>query len=250
MLTYLSENSFENDPVRNELYLLCKEKLLSNKWDYYYEDYDESTSFYDFGSYTEKRSKRIIKLRSYNKKIVSRKLRLISYKLSPTPGIDTFEVLKGGIGEENIPLVIGKDIVIDIGTTNSPFLTKNGYVNTYEVYLCKEVTLYPDKDTIINFEYVSRVMDEDMSSGVGVSIPCKKFTLNFFAPPEYVVYAHSYGFLDSGDNTSNSDYQNTMSVHFDRWLLPNEGVVVCLAKRKKDNFNLEVAATEEIKEDN
>ncbi|MCM1171198.1 MAG: hypothetical protein NC393_03620 [Clostridium sp.] len=204
MLTYLSENSQKKDPVRSELYNLYKEKLIANQFEYYYEDFDESTSYYDFGSYSEKRSKRIIKLRSYKEKVNIKKLRLIAYKLSPTHGIETFELLGGSIGIESEPLVVGKEIVVETSSTRSPFLVKNGYVQTFEVSLYKEITLYPNKDTVIGFEYISRVSDEDMSSGVGVSVPCKRFSLNFYAPSGYKVYAHTFGFLDSGDNISNT----------------------------------------------
>lgn len=246
MLTYLSENSQKKDPIRSELYSLYKEKLLANKYQYYYENFDESTSYYDFGSYSEKRNKRIIKLRSYNEKIEIKKICLLSYKLSPTPEIETFELLGGSFGVENDPLLIGKDIVVETSITRSPFLMKNGYLQTYEVNLCKEISLYPDKDTVISFEYISRVSDGDMSSGVGVSVPCRKFSLNFYAPSEYIVYAHTFGFLDSGNNISNSDYKNTISVHFDRWLLPDEGVAICLVKKDAQICKLEAAATVEI----
>ena len=174
-----------------------------------------------------------------------RKIRLISYRLSPTPGIKTFELIGGSIGKDNEPLIIDKDIILEVKNTRSPFLKKNGYIETYEVSLNKEVTLYPHQDTIISFEYISRVSDGDMSSGVGVSVLCKKFSLNFYAPPEYTVHAHSFGFLDSGDNSSNSDYPNNISVRFDKWLLPYEGVVICVSPNDNDVAQLEVAVTDE-----
>ncbi len=147
--------------------------------------------------------------------------------------------------ENNYSLIIDKDIILEVKNTRSPFLKKNGYIETYEVSLNKEVTLYPHQDTIISFEYISRVSDGDMSSGVGVSVLCKKFSLNFYAPPEYTVHAHSFGFLDSGDNSSNSDYPNNISVRFDKWLLPYEGVVICVSPNDNDVAQLEVAVTDE-----
>lgn len=208
--------------------------------------FDESTSYHDYGSYTEKKSVRILKLRSYNEPVKLDSIRLLSYKLSETDGIETFEVLEAGFGSDNSILEIGKDIIIDTKETRSPLLRKNGYTKNYVVTFSKEVTLFPNQDTIISFTYISRVSDGDMSSGVGVSVPCRNFSINFHAPEGYVVHAHSNGFLDSGENASNPDFPNEISVKFHEWVLPGEGVVFCVTPPKSQMDDItEAAATRE-----
>lgn len=245
MLTYLSQEYQEKDPVRNDIQELCRKRLFDMKASYYYELFDESTSFHDYGSYTEKKSVRILKLRSYGEPVKLDSIRLLSYKLSPTYGVETFELIEGSFGSDNIILEIGKDIILEKKETRSPLLRKNGYLQNYEVTLCKELMILPNEDTIISFTYVSRVSDEDMSSGVGVSVPCRNFSINFHAPEGYVVYAHTNGFLDSGENASNPDFPNEISVKFHEWLLPGEGVVFCVAKSEQQTEKTEVAATKE-----
>ena len=245
MLKYLSQENQKRDPVRNDIQELCRKRLFEIDVPYYYELFDESTSFRDYGSYTEKKSVRILKLRSYNEPIKLDTIRLLSYKLSETDGVETFEVLEGGFGSDNSILEIGKDITIVTKETRSPLLRKNGYLKNYIVNFCKEITLLPNEDTIISFTYVSRVSDGDMSSGVGVSVPCRNFSINFHAPERYIVHAHSNGFLDSGENASNPDFPNEISVKFHEWVLPGEGVVFCVTQPDQQIVGTEAAATKD-----
>lgn len=157
MLTYLSQEYQEKDPVRNGIQELCRKKLFETKTPYYYESFDESTSFRDYGSYTEKRSVRILKLRSYSEPVELESIRLLSYKLSPTDGVETFELLEGSFGSDSDILEIGKDITVERKETRSPLLRKNGYLQNYIVTFCKNLTLLPNEDTIISFTYISRV---------------------------------------------------------------------------------------------
>lgn len=245
MLKYLSQEYQEKDPVRNDIQELCRKRLFETEVPYYYESFDESTSYRDYGSYTEKKSVRILKLRSYSEPVKLKSIRLLSYKLSETNGVKTFELLEGSFGSDNSILEIGKDITVENKETRSPLLRKNGYVHNYIVTFCKELTLLPNEDTIISFTYVSRVSDGDMSSGVGVSVPCRNFSINFHAPEGYVVHAHSNGFLDSGENASNPDFPNEISVKFHEWVLPGEGVVFCVTQPEQQTERTEAAVTQE-----
>ncbi len=227
---YLEQNMFLKDPVKTEIYQLCREQIYNNPTNYYYEGLDMYVSYFECENYSEKNIKRVMKIRSYKEKIREKKIYLFSYKLSPTENIKNFEILSAGIGIKNEPLVIGKDIVVEKKKTTNMLMDKCGYTETYEVYLCKDVVLSCDSDIILNIEYVSRVADEDMSAGFGVFVPCKKFSFNFMAPQGYIVYAHSFSFFNSEINFPNSAYKNSISVCFDNWLLPGEGLVVCVAK--------------------
>lgn len=230
MSRYLEENMYHRDPVRSEIYQSCKEYIYSNKMVYYYEDFNMSIDYFNRIEYSEKNIKRTMKLRSYESKIKSDKLYLFTYNLSPVDKVKNFEVLSAWIGENNDKLEIGKDIVIEKKETRTPLWEKCGYTETYDVYLNKCITLYADRDVVLYIEYVSRVSNEDMSVGFGVPVPCKKAYYNFTAPHNYVVYAHPYSFMNIDNNYPNTLYRNSISVHFDNWLLPGEGVAICVAE--------------------
>lgn len=238
MYNALEQNMFLKDRVKNNIYQVCRNKINANPIKYYYNELQMCVSYFDFGTYSEKRISRVMKIRSYNGKLKENKLFLFSYQLSPTEKIKNFEIISACIGEENKALVLGKDIIVEASDTTNIFWNKRGYKQNYDIFLNKDITLYDNEDLIIMVEYVSRVTDEDMSSGFGVRVPCKNFTFNFTAPPEYLVFAHPYCFLNSEANSPNSDYPNIVSLSFNNWLLPGEGVAISVAKKNSPHIEL------------
>lgn len=234
---YLEENLFLKNPIKNQVYQSCRKKVYSNQLNYYYQELYINISYYDRETYSEKYIKRVEKIRSYNEEITVSKMYLFSYSLSPTEGVENFSIISAGIGEDNEPLEIGKDIIIEKKNERNLLLDKCGYTEVYDVYLSKEVTVLPDCDTILNIEYVSRVTDEDMSARFSVPVPTKKYNFNFTAPQDHIVYAHAFSFLNTSRNFPNSLYRNTIAVNFDNWLLPGEGVAICVAKAKEEQKN-------------
>ncbi len=228
MNKYLEENIYQKSPIKSEIYQLCREKIYSNEISYYYTELNMSISYFVYDNYTEKNIKRIMKLRTYSDDLSENRLFLFSYNLSPTQDVNNFEVLSAGIGIENKTLEIGKDIIVEKKETKDHLWNKCGYTDIYEVYLYMPITLYMDRDLIINIEYISRVSDGDPSARFGVSVPCKKFYFNFFAPSDYKVYAYTYSFLNKDNIFPNPLYKNNISVCFDNWLLPGEGITICV----------------------
>ena len=233
IFAYLEENMLLNDPIKSEIYRACRTKIYNNAYVYYYNELALSVSYFLYNDYSEKNIKRVMKIRSYSDKSDVDMLYLFSYNLSPTAdGIKNFEVLSAELGIENESLIVGKDIIIEKDTTLDPFWVKCGYGETYKVYLNRSVTLSSDEDLVLSVEYVSRVTDEDNSAGFGVFVPCRKFNINFVAPQNFIVYAHPHGFLNSDARFPNSLYRNSMSINFDNWLLPGEGVAISVVEEK------------------
>ena len=92
---------------------------------------------------------------------------------------------------------------------------------------------------VIRIEYQSGVTDEDNAKRFRVDAPGRKFLLNFYAPENYKVWVHAFGSFDITSNSSNVVYDNTISVKFDNWLLPENGVTICCSE------NLSVPLTTE-----
>lgn len=171
-------------------------------------------------------------MRAYSDTVSISNLRLCGYSLSPV-NVDTsveamdlppFEFISLNI---NNKVYSADDIIITEDATTDQLLNKCGYIVSYTVNLKENITLSASEDTIIRMEYRSRVSDNDNSMSFRVAVPCRKYILNFIAPENYKVIAHAFGSFDVAANSSNSKYDNAISVKFDNWLLPENGVTIC-----------------------
>lgn len=226
----LEKNYYDNFPIKQELYDSFRKQLNSFTNDYYYEECNYNISYYPKENRSEKSIVRTMKIRSYKDSTKIKNLYLFSYSLSPCNVNNSesntipFQVLSIFINNVNYP--IDQVIVTERATANQ-LLDKCGYSITYTVYLKDEITLSSGSDMIIRIEYKSIVTDLDNSMSFRVPVPCKKYLLNFIAPTGYKVIAHAYGSFDNASNSSNSKFDNSISVYFDNWLMPDNGVTIC-----------------------
>lgn len=233
---YLEEYIYNQNPIKSEIYNKCREKIHNPNSRYYYSYFNMNVKYTQYDSYSQKDIQRVVKICSYDEKLTIDKLPLLTYNLSPTNLIKNFELVSVTIGTKKKPLIIGKDVIPEKTSTTDSLLGKCGYTDTYTVYLQNPITLHKNEELLITVDYISRVTDEDMSVGFGVSVPCQKFIFNFEAPPDMIVYAHTYSFLNPENHDPNSRNRNILSLHFDNWLLPGEGVAICISSNRSSDI--------------
>lgn len=236
----LEKNYYDNFPIKQELYNLFRERLNGFSHSYYYEVCNYNVSYYYTGSCIEKTIVRTMKIRSYTKNERITNFYVCRYSLSPNENINgnlnsqiPFQIVSVSINDVKQPM---NNILVENKMTSNQLLDKCGYSSTCVVRLKDDIVLSTTYDTIIRIEYKSIVTDMEDPMSFRVPVPCRKYILNCTVPVEYKVVAHAFGFFDSASNSSNSVYDNNISVAFDNWLMPDNGVTIsCFNKNMKIN---------------
>lgn len=236
MIENLERNYYDRLPIKQELFSVFRDTLNTLKYEYYYEECNINVNYFPREKYIEKLIVRTIKIRSYKDEITVSHLHLCGYSLGPATNLDdemhmeTFEFLSLSI--DGTEKSINDDVIVTKSETTDQLLKKCGYSVHYSVELKNSITICSDKDLVIRIEYKSRVTDEDNSMSFRVDAPCRKYILNFSAPENYKVWAHAFGSFDIASNSSNGIYDNVISVKFDNWLLPENGVTICCSEKQ------------------
>ncbi len=235
MIESLERNYYKRHPVKQELFSAFRDTLNTLKYEYYYEECNINVSYFQKENYTEKLIVRTIKLRSYSDEIQLPQLHLCGYSLglailpNSETALEPFEFISLNI--DGIEKSVSNNIVITKKETTNQLLKKCGYSVYYSAELKNSIKIRSDQDLVIRIEYKSRVTDEDNSMSFRVDAPCRKYLLNFYAPENYRVWAHAFGAFDVASNSSNGIYDNAISVKFDNWLLPENGVTICCSEK-------------------
>ncbi len=236
MIKSLEQNYYDRFPVKQILYDLFREKLNNFPHEYYYEECNYNVSYYFTGDSSEKTIVRTMKVRSYMENAVINNFYVCRYSLNSEKETNNnsnskipFQIISISINGVVQPT---DKIVVENQATSNQLLDKCGYSSTCIVRLKDDIILSSESDTIIRIEYKSVVTAMDDPMSFRVPVPCKKYILNCTAPIEYKVVAHAFGFFDSASNSSNSLYDNTISVIFDNWLMPDNGVAICCIEKK------------------
>ena len=84
----------------------------------------------------------------------------------------------------------------------------------------------------IEVEYVTRCPKNDKVYTCRLQYPCKKFDFNFhLINDDYLINASAFGFIDDAESSPNrSDDAKNLSIKFENWIFPRDGVCICLEK--------------------
>lgn len=114
---------------------------------------------------------------------------------------------------------------------------KSGYLKSAVHTYTGKLALKPNKSTVLEIEYSTLVPITDPVYICRVSSPCKKFHFQFSLDGDnknnYRVNLSAFGFVDDGSNAPNhNDDSPSVSVSFDDWIFPQDGVVVTITKKE------------------
>ncbi len=221
---------FNGSELRYEMINGIKEKL-DNYPDYYFDKLDLKISC----KYDEIEGKQVIK------KAITKTITLKSF--SSSCSIDNYLFLESVYADSyspepiaeikvsnynnNRPLVKDKDYVIKHEIKEKKSLA-GGYYYAYRFIFNKKIRL-GSKGVKIEVSYNTFADVNDRRYVNRVPVPCKKYTLAFTGPDEDKdVCALAYGFVDDATTTPVlKDVPNSVSVAFDDWIFPRDGVVIC-----------------------
>lgn len=129
------------------------------------------------------------------------------------------------------------DIVkIEESSIDSSLVNKSG--NTHQITHTYQgnIKLSPDKACRIVLEYKTYVDEDDIVYSYRMSMPCQKFSLNFQLVGEaantHMLDVSAFGFVDDAHNSPNrTSDMSKVSVSFDSWIFPHDGVAITIKPR-------------------
>lgn len=227
MLDNLENNIyFHSNPQIAEMYGSIKTKLQKcNTQQYFFEDLNYSVVCTVKDNRIIKDIIRTVKIRSYEDKCIVKHYMLMKYST---------EKLKDNANLESVVInetPLEKD---DILISNKPITDvmhkKLGYDTEYTYKLKNPIVLSSQTDTVIIVKYRSVVPLSDNTYTCRVSVPCKKFSMQFIIKesPQYKLSAFAFGFWDCAVSTPNNDSATDVNIEFSDWIFEHDGAAVVL----------------------
>ncbi len=113
---------------------------------------------------------------------------------------------------------------------------KSGYSESVKAIYNPRITASPNKKTIIELRYITQVPINDIASTFRLKVPCHKFSFSYKIRGEYAgnyrVNLRAFGFAETGESSPNRhDDEPEISILFDNWIFPQDGVAVTMLKK-------------------
>lgn len=229
---------FSNCPVKEDMYRSVRKKINSYDGEGGSNQYFLESCVYNIrcqitGSYFKKTILKSIDLRSYTT------LDKVGFLLCSTDApilqdcaqSSVISLYINGV-EKNIDDVIETRTVLIHGNA---FCDKSGYVQRSSHSYKGNLHLSPDKPNRIEVTYETAVPLYDTFYSCRTPYPCHKFDLTYMLvgqlADKYSLSVCAFGFLDDAKSTPNQkDSMPEISIKFDNWIFPLDGVSVSMIK--------------------
>lgn len=223
---------FDGCRQKSEMYLAVKEKLnkpVKNNENLFYEKYHIDIKCEIKGDYIEKTIVRSVKIKSLDKRLDLKDYVLLSISSKEISGYIPVEITELKIEDKSIDL---KNIKQRNLKESSPIDEKRGYSEITEFYYEPKINFSNKKAVSVDMEYITRCPVNDLLYTVRMPYPCKNFNFAFNVKnDDYVVNPSAFGFIDDGNSTPNrKNDRKTISINFNDWIFPLDGVCVHLEK--------------------
>ncbi len=185
--------------------------------------------------YIEKTCVKTMKFKSYETKYTLKTFSMGTHSMKTINEKNSFEMLSVSIDGNQLKQKEMEDYIkyekVPLGNQGPLLCGENIYNFREKCFLNKEIRLKDNKAKTISYKYITRTELSDNALTVRCSMPCKKFTVNYDMKSEnYRLKAVAFGFIDRGDDSPNISSETKISVEFDKWILPEDGVVIMINK--------------------
>lgn len=180
--------------------------------------------------YIEKTYVKSLYLRSYNNRETIECLRLGSFRSVKYGDLSSHE--KKSLYIDGKKISIDKVVIQPDKQEYSGLEHQHGYNEALCAMYCDNINLYSDKDTCIAYQYISRTSIKDFTTIVRCAYPCKSFVAKFHINGDKnKITCSAFGFIDDGKKSPNNDHENDISVEFNEWIFPEDGIVFTIVKK-------------------
>lgn len=222
---------FDGCQEKFSMYLAVKEKLNEPIFDkdLVYEKYYLDVVCDVKDEFIEKTFVKDVEIKSLGRPFVDKEYVLLSIITPTSTKYSPAEITKVEINNEDIDLKLVKSKIKDVNNTLNKI---KGYNKKITFILDKTLDFSNKKSIKIKIEYTTRCPLYDRVYTCRMPHPCKKFDFNFFVnSEEFVINPAAFGFIDDATNSPNhTNDRKRVSIKFDDWIFPLDGVCVYLEK--------------------
>lgn len=224
---------FGGNIVKGEMYNAVKRKINSfegSKSAFYYEEYYLDVSCTITEKYIEKRIIKTAKIRTFDKRKSVPNFVLLSLSSPKSEGYTVAEIATMRL---NGSPVDGGNIQMQqsIDCTDK-MAEKRGY-KCHTTFTYMPVIDFSSKKTqTIEVEYITRCPLNDLVYSCRMPCACKRFDFKFAVNTDgYVLNPVAFGFIDDAkDSPNHTEDRKNVSLRFNDWIFPQDGVCVYLEK--------------------
>lgn len=224
-------NHCNNNETLHKMYKSIRNKMdkyLNDK--YYLDECAYVVHCVEKNNFFEKEILRTMKLKSYENEHTVKNYQLAEVNLTEVNGLPNFEIDEVRVNDN---LVNHTNIIKEETYNNGSLEIKNGYNKKIKIYLKEKLCLTSNKSTQITIKYISRCPLDDIVSSFRTSIPCKNFSVHYFAEPKasYRVIAHAFGFHEGARSYPNTNNENEVKLGFNDWIFTDDGICITMVKK-------------------
>ncbi len=229
---------FNGKPHLSGMYNNIKEKFITlSRDDYYYDDCRYSVSCVIMEDRIEKNITRTVKVKSYDAQCTVKNFPLITWsgrQIKDKDGkeIAPFKYTSVKLDGETIPeedICSNTEHPIDAASLNS------GYSVKYTCCYTPELVLYDSSVRTFSMTYITTVPLDEITYTCRAKVPCRNFSVVFKVTDSnevpYKAIAKSFGFFDCAVHSPLVEDDSQLSVIFNDWIFPMDGVVITFASK-------------------
>ena len=223
---------FRDKPHLSGMYENIKEKFITlSSEEYYYDDCRYTVNCTITQEGILKSITRTIRIKSYDASCKISSIPLVTWSGSKLSGnVVPFKFSSATLDGK----AIEQDKIGIIEKTPDQVVSVNsGYDLKYTYFYKPELELFDDKIRTISVSYNTVVPLDDIVYTCRANVPCRSFTVDFrvCAPDNYKVLARAFGFFDSAVHSPIVEDDRQISVSFNDWIFPQDGVVITFAPK-------------------
>lgn len=233
LVTLDSLSHFDGNLTKGEMYDAVRRKINSFegvKSEYFYEEYYLDVSCTVTDRYIEKRILKKAKVKSFSKAKRSQDFLILAIASPEQNEFVSAQINRVRINGKNLDLkyITGDSYRVE----NDRMSEKRGYMR-HSIFKINKVLDFSNKTPQdIEVEYVTRCPLNDLVYTCRMPCACKKFNFKFQVETEgYVLNPVAFGFIDDAkDSPNHTEDRKNVSLRFEDWIFPQDGVCVYLEK--------------------
>ena len=116
--------------------------------------------------------------------------------------------------------------------TDKGFYRTQEYTKNTTAYYTGKLKLRADKISKITIVYETRTLKDDLNYFFRLPCACHKYkmTVHLKEMPDYCLNGYAFGFLDDATDSADFNNKDEMSIEFNKWMFPLDGVCILIKK--------------------